>query len=194
MNAQGNGAGAPAFIEPAAEVRDPLRESRRAYMAYIWHSVATDARAGGGIGTPWAGSPQRWLDFAYDQLTKEVAMSSGLTIKEKDDQNAVHIEISGEVDIYTCQELKDKLYRCVDQLGKDLVLDCRNLNYIDSTGLGVFVAVLKKVKLIDRQITIKNLKESILKLFLITKLDLLFTIVHSGAHGGMHSEMHSDAK
>lgn len=103
-------------------------------------------------------------------------MSSGLTIKEKEEEKAVQIEIGGEVDIYTCQELKDKLYRCVDQSGKDLVLDCRNLNYIDSTGLGVFVAVLKKVKLIDRQITIVNLKESILKLFLITKLDLLFAI------------------
>ncbi|MDR1061903.1 MAG: STAS domain-containing protein [Clostridiales bacterium] len=103
-------------------------------------------------------------------------MSSGLTIKEKEEESAVQIEIGGEVDIYTCQELKDKLYQCVDQSGKDLVLDCRNLNYIDSTGLGVFVAVLKKVKLIDRQITIVNLKESILKLFLITKLDLLFAI------------------
>jgi anti-sigma B factor antagonist len=107
-------------------------------------------------------------------------MSSGLTIVEHEEENYVKIDVSGEVDIYTCQELKDKLYQCVDQYGKDLVLDCVSLNYIDSTGLGVFVAVLKKVKLIDRQITIKNLKEGILKLFLITKLDLLFNIVQSG--------------
>ena len=58
-------------------------------------------------------------------------------------------------------------------------MDCTRLNYIDSTGLGVFVAVLKKVKQIDRSITIENLKDSILKLFLITNLDSLFNINHN---------------
>jgi len=105
--------------------------------------------------------------------------SSGLTIKDQDFENHVLIEIGGEVDIFTCQQLKDTLYQCVEKYGKDLVLDCTNLNYIDSTGLGVFVAVLKKVKLIGRAITIANIKDSILKLFLITNLDSLFNINHS---------------
>ena len=103
-------------------------------------------------------------------------MSSGLVIKEHETDDSVVVVISGEVDIYTCQDLKSTLYRYVDKYGKSLVLDCARLNYIDSTGLGVFVAVLKKVKQIDRDITIENLKDSIAKLFLITKLDTLFNI------------------
>jgi len=105
--------------------------------------------------------------------------TSGLTIKEQDFDNHILIEIGGEVDIFTCQQLKDTLYQVVEKYGKDLVMDCANLNYIDSTGLGVFVAVLKKVKLIDHSITIVNIKDSILKLFLITNLDSLFNIKHS---------------
>ena len=104
---------------------------------------------------------------------------SGLLIKEQEQDKHILIEISGEVDIFTCQQLKDTLYQCVDKFGKDLVLDCASLDYIDSTGLGVFVAVLKKVKQIDRNITIVNLKDSILKLFLITSLDSLFNIKHN---------------
>ena len=103
-------------------------------------------------------------------------MSSGLIVKEKEMDSFVLVSISGEVDIYTCQDLKDKLYQFVDQYGKDLVLDCVGLNYIDSTGLGIFVAVLKKVKQSQKQITIENLKESIKKLFVITNLDSLFNI------------------
>ena len=105
--------------------------------------------------------------------------ASGLSIKETEHETHILIEIGGEVDIFTCQQLKDTLYQVVDKYGKDMVLECSRLNYIDSTGLGVFVAVLKKVKQIERSITITNLKDSILKLFLITNLDSLFNIKHN---------------
>ena len=103
-------------------------------------------------------------------------MSLGLQLVENKEENSIHIEVSGEVDIYTCQELKDKLYKAIDENGVDLVLDCEDLNYIDSTGLGVFVAVLKKIKLIGKEIRIEHLKDSIKKLFVITSLDSLFNI------------------
>ncbi|MCL2163123.1 MAG: STAS domain-containing protein [Oscillospiraceae bacterium] len=103
-------------------------------------------------------------------------MSLGLYLKESVEEGFVSIELSGEVDIYTCQMLKDRLYKIIDESGKDIILDCSQLNYIDSMGLGVFVAVLKKIKLIDRDIKIINLKESIRKLFVITSLDALFNI------------------
>jgi len=102
--------------------------------------------------------------------------TTGLTMKEYEHDAHVLIEINGEVDIFSCQQMKETLYNVVDKYGKDLVLDCAGLHYIDSTGLGVFVAVLKKVKQIDRGITIVNIKDSILKLFLITNLDSLFNI------------------
>jgi anti-sigma B factor antagonist len=105
--------------------------------------------------------------------------SSGLYIKEHERDSHVLIEIGGEVDIFTCQQLKDTLYYVVEKYGRNLILDCSLLNYIDSTGLGVFVAVLKKVRQIEREITIINLKDSILKLFLITNLDTLFNIKHN---------------
>jgi len=106
--------------------------------------------------------------------------SSGLSVKVREQENYILVDIGGEVDIFTCQQLKDSLYQLVEKHKKDLVLDCERLNYIDSTGLGVFVAVLKKVKQINHSITVVNLKESILKLFLITNLDSLFNIGQTG--------------
>jgi anti-sigma B factor antagonist len=59
---------------------------------------------------------------------------------------------------------------------KDLIIDCKELNYIDSTGLGIFVGALKKAKQYEKKITITNLKDNIKKLFIITGLDKIFEV------------------
>lgn len=103
-------------------------------------------------------------------------MSSELNLRDEKLNDLVNIFISGEVDIYTSQKLKDKLYNIVDSNQMDLRIDCKELNYIDSTGLGIFVGTLKKAKQYGKKIYIVNLKESIRKLFLITGLDKVFII------------------
>ena len=103
-------------------------------------------------------------------------MSSELKIREEKVNGEVKIHISGEVDIYTSQQLKEKLYGVIDSNQSDLRIDCRELNYIDSTGLGIFVGALKKTKQFSKNIYICGLKENIKKLFIITGLDKLFVI------------------
>lgn len=103
-------------------------------------------------------------------------MSSELKIREEQLEDSVRVYISGEVDIYTSQKLKDKLYSIVDSMKADLKIDCKELNYIDSTGLGIFVGTLKKAKQNGKNICISNLKDNIKKLFVITGLDKLFII------------------
>ena len=103
-------------------------------------------------------------------------MSSELNFIEEQLADAVKIYISGEVDIYTSQKLKEKLYDIVDTSKKDMKVDCKELNYIDSTGLGIFIGALKKAKQYDKNIYILNPRENIKKLFTITGLDKLFII------------------
>lgn len=103
-------------------------------------------------------------------------MSSELIVREERLEDSVRVFISGEADIYNSQKLKDRLYDIVDSNRLDLRIDCSNLNYIDSTGLGIFVGALKKSKEYSRNIYIENLKDNIKKLFLITGLDKLFII------------------
>jgi anti-sigma B factor antagonist len=103
-------------------------------------------------------------------------MSSELVIKVEKTENGPLVHISGEIDIYTAQEFKERLYQIVDDSQNDVAIDCSSLNYIDSTGLGIFVGALKKSKLNGRNISIINLKDNIKKLFVITGLDKLFII------------------
>lgn len=103
-------------------------------------------------------------------------MPSELSIREEIAQDSVKVSVSGEIDIYTAQDLKDRLYNIMDTKQQDLKIDCSSLNYIDSTGLGVFVGTLKKARQYGKDIYLFNMKENIKKLFLITGLDKLFIL------------------
>lgn len=103
-------------------------------------------------------------------------MSKELNYSEKSSSGNREIFLKGEVDIYTSQNLKERLYAALDETSKDIRINCTELTYIDSTGLGVLVGALKKAKQTGRSIIISGLKDNIKKLFLITGLDKLFII------------------
>ncbi|MFA5675735.1 MAG: STAS domain-containing protein [Christensenellales bacterium] len=86
------------------------------------------------------------------------------------------VHLYGEVDIYNAESLKSELHALIDEKKADIVLDCESLKYIDSTGLGVLVSALKKVKEAEKQISIINLKPYIAKIFTLTGLDRIFAI------------------
>jgi anti-sigma B factor antagonist len=50
------------------------------------------------------------------------------------------------------------------------------LDYIDSTGLGVMIGVLKKLKMDNKEIYILNPKSNVKKIFTITGLDKIFKV------------------
>lgn len=91
-------------------------------------------------------------------------------------QNRWDVHLYGEVDIYNAESLKSELHAMIDEKKADIVLDCASLKYIDSTGLGVLVSALKKVKEAKKQISIVNLKPYIAKIFTLTGLDKIFLI------------------
>lgn len=103
-------------------------------------------------------------------------MSGGLSIREENLGSSIRVYLTGEVDIYTSQKLKERLYNIIDSNQLDLTINCKDLSYIDSTGLGIFVGALKKAKQNEKNIYISGLRENIKKLFLITGLDKLFII------------------
>ncbi len=87
-----------------------------------------------------------------------------------------NVQLYGEVDIYNADSLKSEVHSLIDEKAADIVLDCTNLKYIDSTGLGVLVSTLKKVKQAGKSIQIINLKPYINKIFTLTGLDKIFVI------------------
>jgi len=103
-------------------------------------------------------------------------MAGELKLIEEVLSDSVKISLNGEMDICSSNEIKEKIYSIVDTNKKDIFIDCKDLNYIDSTGLGIFVATLKRAKKYEKKVVILNLKDNIKKLFTITGLDKVFQI------------------
>ncbi|SCY63091.1 STAS domain-containing protein [Alkaliphilus peptidifermentans] len=101
-----------------------------------------------------------------------------LLIKNQFDeqQNQWHIELEGEVDIYTSAQLKEAFIKLIEEKKEAIKIDAKNLEYIDSTGLGVLIGALKRLKEYNKDIIIINIKPSIKKLLNITGLDKIFII------------------
>lgn len=101
-----------------------------------------------------------------------------LKIKKDFDNKNNHwlVELEGEVDVYTSTQLKEFFKNIIDEKNTNIKIDANKLEYIDSTGLGVLIGVLKKLKQENKDIIISNIKPNIKKLLNITGLDKIFII------------------
>jgi anti-sigma B factor antagonist len=53
--------------------------------------------------------------------------------------------VRGEIDLATAPQLRDLLNELVDGGSTRILLDCRGLDFLDSSGIGVLVAVRKRL-------------------------------------------------
>lgn len=86
------------------------------------------------------------------------------------------INLEGELDVSTADKLKEHLYKLANEQVLDMKINLSNLDYIDSTGLGVMIGVLKKIKSEEKEIYIINPKSNVKKIFTITGLDKIFKV------------------
>lgn len=92
-------------------------------------------------------------------------------IKIEDDIQTV--KLVGDLDVYSEEDFKEFIEEKID-VNKDLIFDLKDLDYLDSTGLGMFMLIYNKQKENGKSVKIINAKENIKKLFKITDLSDLF--------------------
>lgn len=98
-----------------------------------------------------------------------------LQINTELDNDIWNVDLIGEVDIYSASELKTVAKDLLDEKLTDIKFNCDSLTYIDSTGLGVLIGLLKKLDQ-KYKIIISNPRSNIIKLLKITGLDKIFLI------------------
>ena len=89
---------------------------------------------------------------------------------------ALCIALSGDIDAGNADEFYGIVATAYESTPADLYFDCEQLAFIDSTTLGTFVKILKKVKAEGHGMTLGGLPPKIKKLFLICSLDKIMEI------------------
>jgi len=99
-----------------------------------------------------------------------------LTVLTEDQSTACTLSLTGEVDVYTSPQLKKQLLEIIENGCVNIIVDLNGLDFVDSSGLGVLVSCLRRVKEQDGTLRLVCSKESILKIFRITGLDKVFPV------------------
>jgi anti-sigma B factor antagonist len=86
------------------------------------------------------------------------------------------IEVGGEIDVYTAPKLRERLISLVESGSHELIVDMESVEFLDSTGLGVLVGGLKRVRAHDGWIDLVCTQSRILRIFRITGLNKVFSI------------------
>ena len=86
------------------------------------------------------------------------------------------VDVEGEIDVYTAPRLRELLIELVNVGHYQLVVNMEKVEFLDSTGLGVLVGGLKRVRAHDGSLDLVCTQERILKIFRITGLTKVFGI------------------
>lgn len=102
-----------------------------------------------------------------------------LTLEHRKVGDRTVLEVGGEIDVYTAPKLRERLVELVGEGNYKIIVDMTKVEFLDSTGLGVLVGGLKRVRSHDGQLALVCNQERIYKIFRITGLTKVFPIYDS---------------
>jgi anti-sigma B factor antagonist len=89
------------------------------------------------------------------------------------------LRVTGELDVATAPRLRQEAVRVVSEGRLQLVMDLSGVDFLDSTGLGVIIGVLKRVRGHGGELVLAGLSPQVSKVFEITRVSEIVQIVAS---------------
>ena len=80
----------------------------------------------------------------------------------------------GELDTAAAVEVEEILKPLYTSDGKDVVIDCTDLEYIASSGLRILISILKGAKATGSQVVMRGVNDDIKNVFKLTGLISIF--------------------
>ncbi len=101
-----------------------------------------------------------------DSVVKEVRKSDAATV----------VALTGDVDLTHAPALHATLVEIASRRPKCLIVDLGEVPYMDSSGVGTLVEILRRVTSYKGRMALVRLNPRVRSVFEITKLDKFFTI------------------
>jgi len=102
-----------------------------------------------------------------------------LVLGSRNENGWAVLEVQGEVDLYTSPQLREAIVRLTEEEENRIVVDLYNVSFMDSSGLGVLVAGLKRARERGGELALVFGEGSVQKVFGITGLDKIFPTYRS---------------
>ena len=123
----------------------------------------------------WKRTCNRW-QHRRDPPASRLGEIVDLSLETREVADRTVVTVGGEIDVYTAPKLRDKITELVNAGHHDLLVDMEKVEFLDSTGLGVLVGGLKKVRAQQGSMELICSQDRLLKIFRITGLAKVCTI------------------
>ncbi len=87
------------------------------------------------------------------------------------------LELSGELDAHTASQLENSLKSLIDKEKHQIIVNCQDLDYIASAGLGVFMAYIEDVRSLGGDIKLTNMNSKVYNVFDLLGFPTLYDIL-----------------
>jgi anti-sigma B factor antagonist len=88
------------------------------------------------------------------------------------------VELRGYLDAHTSPELENTFQKLLQEGKYKIVVNCKDLSYISSAGLGVFMAFIEDVRKHNGDIKLSNMSPKIYNIFDLLGFPLLYDITN----------------
>lgn len=88
----------------------------------------------------------------------------------------VALDLEGEVDVYTAPLLRQEIMDQVDKGTKNILVHLEKVEYLDSTGLGILIGGVKRLKEQNGSLKLVGPSPRISRIFDITGLNRIFDV------------------
>ena len=86
------------------------------------------------------------------------------------------LALEGDIDLYRSAEVKEKLNGLIDRKMERILVDMSRVNYIDSSGLALFIECLQRMTEYGGRLGLFGLQHSVAHIFEIARLDQVLHI------------------
>jgi anti-sigma B factor antagonist len=97
-------------------------------------------------------------------------------IGQRDQQHVSVLELKGYLDAHTAPKLEEAFQSLLNHERFKIVVNCRELSYISSAGLGVFMAFIEDVRKNKGDIKLTNMSPKVYNVFDLLGFPLLYEI------------------
>lgn len=86
------------------------------------------------------------------------------------------IDVAGEVDVFTAPKLRERIIGLLGEGASRIVINLEKVAFMDSTGLGVLVGGLKRVKERDGELALAAPQATVQRVLGVTGLNTVFPV------------------
>ncbi len=91
--------------------------------------------------------------------------------------NYLILSITGNIVLEDTTKLKEYVEQYIEDSSLEgIIINCENVKFIDSSGLGLIVSIYKTLKKMDKKFALTALSGKTMEIFTLTKLDSILTI------------------